>query len=248
MLPGLGRTLRVLMTVDAVGGVWRYAMTLAEALRPLGVETMFAGLGPAPSRDQRSEAERLGALRWLGAPLDWMAAAETDLDGLAAELGELSEAEKADLLHLNVPSQACGLAAGVPAVVVSHSCVATWWHAVRATALPEDWEWQRQRRFSGFAPRDAIVAPSRSHAALARSCYRADLPITVVANAAAALPAGLHKEPIAFAAGRWWDEGKNGRVLDAGRGSERLADYRRRSARRSERRTLGVCVCPAGRS
>ena len=41
--------MRLLMTVDAIGGVWRYAMDLAAELRDHGVETVFACLGPAPS-------------------------------------------------------------------------------------------------------------------------------------------------------------------------------------------------------
>ena len=104
---------------------------------------------PVARPAQRGRAARDAALARRTSRLDGRLQ-KLDLDGLA-QLGELSEAEKADLLHLNVPSQARGLAAGVPAVVVSHSCVATWWHAVRATALPEDWEWQRQRSLRGFA-------------------------------------------------------------------------------------------------
>lgn len=45
------------MTADAVGGVWQYATELAEALRPQGVETVLAVLGPAPSQDQLAAVE-----------------------------------------------------------------------------------------------------------------------------------------------------------------------------------------------
>ena len=81
------------------------------------------------------------------------------------ELGALSAAEKVDLLHLNVPSQAYGLDTGIPAVVVSHSCVATWWHTVRGTPLPDAWQWQRQRTLQGFARADAIVAIEKGRVA-----------------------------------------------------------------------------------
>ena len=53
---------RILMTIDAVGGVWRYAMDLAAALRSESVETVFAGFGPAPSAHQRAEAEAIGTI------------------------------------------------------------------------------------------------------------------------------------------------------------------------------------------
>jgi hypothetical protein len=44
---GSGMT-RLLMTIDAAGGVWRYAMDLARGLRAHGVETAFLGFGPRP--------------------------------------------------------------------------------------------------------------------------------------------------------------------------------------------------------
>ncbi|MGN6778820.1 MAG: glycosyltransferase family 1 protein, partial [Rhizobium sp.] len=59
----------VLMTVDAVGGVWRYAMDLAKGLQRFGVNTVFAGLGPSPSSEQEQEAIAIGPLVWLDAPL-----------------------------------------------------------------------------------------------------------------------------------------------------------------------------------
>ena len=36
---------RILMTVDALGGVWTYAVELARALAPRGVEIVFAQHG-----------------------------------------------------------------------------------------------------------------------------------------------------------------------------------------------------------
>ena len=53
----IGRPTRVLMTVDAVGGVWRYALDLAGALAAQGCAIFLAGLGPEPSAGQRREAE-----------------------------------------------------------------------------------------------------------------------------------------------------------------------------------------------
>ena len=47
-------TTRLLMTADAVGGVWQYATELATALVAHDVETTIAVLGPEPSADQLS--------------------------------------------------------------------------------------------------------------------------------------------------------------------------------------------------
>ena len=53
---------RVLMTTDAVGGVWRYSVELAHGFAGLGAETVLAVLGPAASGAQRREAEGVAGL------------------------------------------------------------------------------------------------------------------------------------------------------------------------------------------
>ena len=48
---------RLLMTLDAVGGVWRYALDLGRGLRARDHEVIFVGFGPRPTEAQREEAE-----------------------------------------------------------------------------------------------------------------------------------------------------------------------------------------------
>ena len=43
---------RILMTTDAVGGVWSYSTALATALAKRGHEVLLVTLGPPPQRDQ----------------------------------------------------------------------------------------------------------------------------------------------------------------------------------------------------
>lgn len=205
---------RVLMTVDAVGGVWRYAMELAAALQPLGVAVVFAGLGPRPSPAQEAEARALGDLVWLEEPLDWMCGDESELETLPDTLARLVRERGIDLLHLNLPSQACGLDVDVPVLTVSHSCVVTWWQAMRDGPLPEAWHWQKARNAAGFFRADAIAAPSKSHADLLERCYGPLPGINVVHNAARPVGSDGPKQDFVFAAARWWDDGKNARVLD----------------------------------
>lgn len=207
--------LRILMTVDAVGGVWRYAMELARAMRPLGAEFVFVGLGPRARAHQRTEAEKLGTLVWTDEPLDWTADGEASLAGLPAMLKELVRAHDVDLVHLNMPSQACDLDLDLPVLAVSHSCLVTWWEAVRGGALPLEWQWQKAANRAGFDRADAVVAPSSSHAGLLDRCYGPIEGLTVVHNAVGGLQHDGPKEDYVFAAARWWDEGKNAAVLDA---------------------------------
>ena len=205
---------RVLMTVDAVGGVWRYAMDLAAAMRDCGVEPLIVGLGPQPSPEQRREANSIGRLEWTAQPLDWMVEDESELDRVPHLLSDLALRHSVDLLHLNLPSQATRITAELPLVTMSHSCVASWFAAVRGSGLPEGWAWQKRLNRLGFDRADLVLAPSRSHAATLTRTYGAITDLAVVYNASRNACSVGPKENFVFAAGRWWDEGKNGAVLD----------------------------------
>lgn len=212
---GLVRPRRVLMTLDAAGGVWRYALDLAAALAEDGYAMTFAGFGPRPTPDQRREAEAIGTLVWLDAPLDWMAGDESELATVPGLIADLAGAYEADLVHLNLPSQAAGLDLDVPVLVVSHSCVVTWFAAVRQSALPASWAWQQRLNRMGFDSADAVIAPSHAHAKALSRAYGPIEALTVVHNGSDRGREIGRKQPYVFAAGRWWDEGKNGAALDA---------------------------------
>lgn len=208
------RNFRILMTVDAVGGVWRYAMDLACGLKSHGVETVFAVFGPPPTGEQIREAEAIGRLISTGVPLDWMVEQREELDHVPSVLRNLAERHQVDLVHLNLPSQAAGLRVEVPVLVVSHSCVGSWFRGVRGEDLPASWQWHLQVNHSGFRRADAVVSPSLSHASLLRDVYGAIDRLAVIPNASRIEPNTASKDDYVFAAGRWWDEGKNGAVLD----------------------------------
>lgn len=213
--PPLAEPVRhVLMTLDAVGGVWRYALDLATQLKAQRYRFTFVGLGPEPSAAQRLEAERVGELLWLDAPLDWLVEDERALDVLPPRLAAIVAERDIDLVQLNLPSQAAGLFLPVPVVVVSHSCVVTWFGAVRGTAVPDEWAWQQRRNRAGFDNADLVVAPSHAHAEMLDTSYGRIAQLRVVHNGSRPAPGSVQKENFVFAAGRWWDEGKNGAVLD----------------------------------
>jgi glycosyltransferase involved in cell wall biosynthesis len=205
---------KILMTVDAVGGVWRYAMDLAKGLAGEGTEAVFVGFGPRPGADKQREAAAIGDLVWFDAPLDWMAKDEAELLPVPHLIAELASRHAVDLVHLNLPSQAAGLSLGVPVVAVSHSCVTTWFAAVRGTDVPEGWGFHRRLNAQGFDAADAVVVPSRAHGHMLDKAYGVMAKLSVVYNASRLAPQSPPKNNIVFAAGRWWDEGKNGRVLD----------------------------------
>ena len=208
------RGCRVLMSVDAVGGVWRYAMDLAGGLRREGCTVVFAGFGPPPSDAQATEASAIGTLVWLDAELDWTGEGEERLDRISALIERLVRAFAIDLVHLNAPSQAAGLDVPVPVVAVSHSCVVTWFEAVRGSRVPMSWAWHERRNRRGFERADVVLAPSCSHAEALRRCYGPLARLEVLHNACSLPVEQRPKQGFALGAARWWDEGKNGMVLD----------------------------------
>ena len=215
MLPPL-KPRRVLMTIDAVGGVWRYALDLARAMEPCGVSFLLVGAGPQPDAGQHREADNLANvdLLWTDIPLDWMVERERDLDCVPAILGQCIRQWGPELLHLNLPSQAIGITRQIPLVVASHSCVPTWWNAMRDGGLPPHWRWQHYRNGMGFDLADRVVVPSASHGAAVRREYPSVGRLSVVYNSTTATAAAVAKRPFVFAAGRWWDDAKGGAVLD----------------------------------
>ncbi len=196
------------MTVDAIGGVWRYAVDLARGLRDRGVACRLIGLGPCCDRGAEPD------LVWTDLPLDWLAADTDALADVAGTLSALARDWDADLLHLNLPSQAAGLQADLPVVVASHSCVPSWWQAMRGTALPPAWAWQLDANRAGFDRADAILVPSASHARALHAVYGPLARLHVVHNATDAEPGDDDKQAFVLAAGRWWDEAKDAATLD----------------------------------
>ena len=204
---------RGLITLDAVGGVWRYAIDVARGLQAHGVDSLLVGFGPEPNAEQRAECGNSEVV-WTHEPLDWTVSDSRDLDRGTNMLASLAREWNADLMHLNLPSQAAGLPDECPVVVASHSCVPTWWHAVQGTNLPPAWAWQTEHNRAGLQRADAVIVASKSHAAALASVYGQLPPLHVIHNATAVEPANRPKEPMVLSVGRWWDPGKNGAILD----------------------------------
>ena len=106
-----------------------------------------------------------------------------------------------------------------PCVAVQHSCVASWWAAVRGTPLPRGLRAGAATSCARAAARaDAVVAPSLAFAEATARIYgvAAAAPCTT-AGTAGAVTAAARKATSCFTAGRLWDEGKNVATLDARR-------------------------------
>jgi glycosyltransferase involved in cell wall biosynthesis len=202
---------KILMTADAVGGVWTYALELARGLAPHGVEFTIATMGPRPTAAQQRQAAQLPnvSLRESDYRLEWMDAPWREVDAAGEWLRALAAELAPDLIHLNGYSHAA-LRWPAPVLVVAHSCVLSWWRAVKNEPAPNDWNEYRERVAVGLRAADFVVAPSGSMLATLAQNYGSFPRRGVIPNGRDERHFWIgKKEPLIFAAGRFWDEAKN---------------------------------------
>lgn len=208
---------RVLMTADAVGGVWTYALELARGLAEQGTAVLLAVIGPEPDADRRAEAAAIDGLMLevAGLDLEWRDR-PGPLDTAARErLLALERDFRPDIVHCNGFREA---AAGfqAPVLVVAHSCVSTWWQACRGEPMPASWQAYAQGVREGLDAAGAVVAPTKAFLAAFRVAWGEVRRPMVVRNGLDLAPiAPQRRRPIVLAAGRLWDEAKNLRALAA---------------------------------
>lgn len=205
---------RVLMTTDAVGGVWTYSLELARGLCASGVEVMLTVIGPPPDDAQRAEAVDIPGLVLVvpGLELEWQDRAGPLGTAPRQRLAGLARMFEPDIVHCNgFREAAAGLEA--PVVLAAHSCVRSWWWACRAEDLPAEWSAYADGVRTGLAAAGAVVAPSAAF--LADLAYAwGHVPRSRVIHNGLDVPSGLAaRRPFVLAAGRLWDEAKNVRLL-----------------------------------
>lgn len=212
--------MRVMMTTDAVGGIWQYSLDLASGLSARGFEISLVVLGPPPTPERESQALALPGVELIcpGLPVEWLAHTPDEVEQGGRALAKLARRLRVDLVHLNAPALAASANFDVPLIAVGHSCVKTWWEAVRGTELPAEFVWRSALVREGLERADATCAPSRAFAeALTRVYGLRQRPYVIHNGRSRVQPsrtASVPPWPFVFTAGRLWDEGKNVRVLD----------------------------------
>jgi glycogen synthase len=201
----------VLMTADTVGGVWTYAMELTRALPD--IRFTLATMGRRPSTGQRAEVPENVTLVESEYKLEWQDDPWADVDASGAWLLALEEETKPDVVHLNGFSHGA-LPFRAPKLVVAHSCVLSWWRAVKDETAPAEWSTYRERVERGLAGARIVAAPSAWMLAALDQHYRVSTPHRLIYNGRDFVPATGHAHrATVFAAGRLWDEGKNLRAV-----------------------------------
>jgi glycogen(starch) synthase len=207
---------RILLTADTVGGVWTYALELARILHRHDIQVVLATMGGPPSASQRAELRSIADLSLFESPfkLEWMEAPWSDIARAGDWLLQLEEVVQPDVIHLNSYVHGA-LGWHSPTLVVGHSCVLSWWEAVKGTAAPDSWERYRREVARGLHAADLVLAPTRAMLSALGRHYGCFTRSRVVPNGRdPALFPPADKRPFIFAVGRLWDEAKNVGMLD----------------------------------
>jgi glycogen synthase len=201
---------RVLLSTDTVGGVWNYTLELARSLEALGVQPCVAAMGrlSARSREELSPLEQT-RLFCLPCRLEWMQAPWQDVERAGRWLLELARTLRPDIVHLN--SYACAAQEWpAPVLVVGHSCVYSWYQAVKGRLPGPRWQPYYDAVARGLRSASGVTAPTHSMLRMLQSHYGTFRTLPVIPNGrrAGEYPPA-EKQPLILSAGRLWDEAKN---------------------------------------
>src|SRR5690606_31623578 len=131
--------MKLLMTTDTSGGVWSYSTLLCEELSKAGNSIVLLVCGITVTAGQLAKINRLEKrgvkVYYKHLKSEWMEDSEADVIKTGKWIRQIYLIESPDILHFNNYGQ---VAQGwdVPVILVAHSCVASWWKAVKGTPLP----------------------------------------------------------------------------------------------------------------
>lgn len=202
---------RIMMTADAVGGVWTYAASLSSALAVAGCEVHMVTMGPRLRADQRAMLGDCIHLIESDLALEWQDAGGSDVERARRRLTLLESEIRPDIVHLNSFREA-SFTWTASVLVAAHSCVNSW----GMVCGDADWllrpEWLRYTKSvaDGLDRAQAWVSPSRSFHCVVRALYAPRSPGFVIHNGLSSdVTSGCRKQPFVLAAGRIWDRAKN---------------------------------------
>jgi glycosyltransferase involved in cell wall biosynthesis len=211
--------MRLLITTDTVGGVWRFGIELVEGLLEAGESVALVSFGRMPTGSQRSECKRLSD-RWghrfdysaSDAPLEWMQGNSKSYEQGLKVIKQAAHIFGAEIFHSNQFCYGvCATELGIPVIVTAHSDVLSWAHACRGGVLG-DTDWLRcycALVQMGLDSAAAIAAPTEWM--LRNLSMHFDLPRQrrIIANGIELpLVPSSPRELQAVTAGRLWDEAK----------------------------------------
>lgn len=206
--------MKILMTTDTIGGVWVYSLELCKALKSYNVEIHLAAMGTWPTEEQEEEVAKIGNVMLYKSDykLEWMDDPWEDLKRAQKWLNSIYHTLHPDLVHFNNYAQAkkdwsC------PTITVFHSCVQTWWQAVKGSCAPASWDRYTEVVKTSLNSSDVVVGPTQSILEKAQQAHEINARLKVIHNARSQQYETGRKENIILCIGRIWDEGKNLKLL-----------------------------------
>lgn len=201
----------ILMTADTVGGVWTYTLELCAGLSERGVDVVLCTMGAPLQPDQREAASRIRRLRIEESAyrLEWMEDPWEDVGRAGEWLLSVAREVRPDVVHLNNYCHGA-LPFDAPVLMVGHSCVRSWFEAVKGCAPPPSFDRYGEEVRRGLHAAHHVVTPSEAMRHALERHYGPLRASSVILNARALQPfAPAKKAPYILAAGRIWDEAKN---------------------------------------
>lgn len=217
--------MRILITTDTVGGVWTFTKQLSTELLARGHKVALVSFGRAPSLSQtewagEASASHGGAFSYTASevPLEWMQENDGAYRDGALALIPVAKDFAPDVL---LSSQFCfgRLPLPIPRVIVAHSDVLSWAAACRATPLPPSkWLAQYVRLVGeGLEAADAVATPTHWMLSALGAHFTLPQHAVVIHNGRSFTDDPIPSESKklqAVTAGRFWDEGKNLKLLN----------------------------------
>jgi glycosyltransferase involved in cell wall biosynthesis len=208
---------RLMMTTDAVGGVWTFATDLARGLGGAGFEVLLVTLGPRPRAEQRAMVSGFRGVSVIETDLalEWHDPAGADMARARVVFEAIADRFRPHIVHLNGFREA-SYEWKTPTVSVAHSCVNSWAAACgeKDAFTGHEWSVYTANVQAGLRHASVWVAPTIAFCDQLRGIYRLETPGRVIRNGAEpAIDQSQLKQPIILGAGRLWDKSKNLSVL-----------------------------------
>ncbi len=232
------KKMKVLMTTDTVGGVWVYSLELCKALAQYDVQVHLVALGGWPSPAQQVQAEKIPNVTFYKSDfkLEWMKDPWEDVERSRKWINCIYQTVKPDVVHFNNYAHVEEEWAA-PALTVFHSCVQTWWQAVKGIKAPHEWDHYSEIVQESLQASDIVIAPTKAILARAQDAHSFTSETKVIPNGRR-LPseATAPKEEFILCMGRMWDEAKNLPLLSKNSRTFAMAGVRRRGCHQSRYR------------
>ncbi|MGE5435730.1 MAG: glycosyltransferase family 4 protein [Syntrophothermus sp.] len=208
------RIKKILITSDAIGGVWNFSIDLCKYLSKEDISVIIALTGEPLTSEQKKEVSNLPnvTLQYKNYKLEWMPDSLSDIEHSIKWIAYLVHLFRPDVLHFNSFSFAAGNF-DLPIVLTAHSDVYSWYDAVKNSRPHIEWDNYYSNVKEGLGKADVVTAPSNNMKEYIERFYGTKNIKVIYNGRDSKLFSRRKKENYILSNGRIWDEAKNHKVL-----------------------------------